>query len=276
MKRAISLILVLALCLSLCACGKSKAAKEAEAAIEAIGEVTIDSGEAIKNAEKLYNILTDAEKADVDNRMVLVDAREAFDLLQGEVIYENAKDAFEKLNQVADKCIDGMDSVYGAWHFGVYEASDVNGTYPDLFYYNMALDVPNFSSDDLESAAEIYAQALSARYNSPTTTKDLVHMSKNDFNYCLYVVQTALDEAGYYDFVEQNMADAEKTLQLLTNTYEDYTYYPKLKEHYSTVKSYADFFISPSGSFKQLADTINSYENAIRTTAADISFLFTK
>lgn len=276
MKRAISLVLVFVLCLSLCACGKSKPVKEAEAAIAAIGEVTIDSGEAIKNAEKLYGILTDAEKAKVDNRMTLVDAREAFDELCEEVIYQNARDAFEKLNQVADKCIEGMDSIYGAWHFGIYEASDVYSTSADTFYYSMSLDVPNFSSDDLESAAEIYAQALSARFNSPTSTKDLVRMSKNDFNYCLYVVQTALDEAGYFDLVEQNMADAEKTLQLLTNTYEDYTYYPKLKEHYSTVKSYVDFFMSPSGSFKQLADTINNYENSIRTTAADVSFLFTK
>lgn len=276
MKKALAMLLTLAVCLALCACGKSKPVKEAEAAISAIGEVTVDSGDAIENAEKLYGILTDAEKAKVDNRLTLVDARETYDGLLNEVIYQNAKEAFEKVNQAADKCIAGMDSVYGAWHFAIYEADDFYGNDPGTFYYKMALDVPHFSSDDLESAADTYAELLSARFETSISTKKLVDMSKNDFNYCLYVVQTALDAAGYYDFVEQNMADAEKTLQMLTNTYDDYTYYPKLKEHYSSVKSYVDFFISPSGSFNQLADTINSYENSIRTTAADVSFLFTK
>jgi len=276
MKKILAVLLALIVCLVLCACGKSKPVKEAEAAIAAIGEVTIDSGDAIENAEKLYGILTDTEKAKVDNRMALVDAREDFDELLSEVVYQNAKDAFEKLNHVADKCIAGMDSIYGAWHFAIYEASDVYGTDPSTFYYKMALDVPNFSSDDLESAADIYAKALSDRLGFTRSTKDLVSISKKDFNYCLYVVETALDEAGYYDSLEKNMADAEKTLQALTNTYDDYTYYPKLKAYYSSIKSYTDFFISPSGSFNQLADTVNDYENSIRTTAADVSFLFSK
>ena len=47
MKKIVSIVLALCLCLSLCACGKSKAAKAAEEAITAIGEVTLASGEAI-------------------------------------------------------------------------------------------------------------------------------------------------------------------------------------------------------------------------------------
>lgn len=46
MKKIVSIVLALCLCLSLCACGKSKAAKAAEEAITAIGEV-MASGEAI-------------------------------------------------------------------------------------------------------------------------------------------------------------------------------------------------------------------------------------
>ena len=52
--------------------------------------------------------------------------------------------------------------------------------------------------------------------------------------------------------------------------------YPKLKEYYSSIKSYVEFFTSPSGSFKQLADTINTYENGIRTLESDVGFLFSK
>lgn len=124
MKRAISFLLAVIMCMSLVGCGKSKAAKEAEAAIDAIGEVTLDSGEAIAYAEKLYGILTDDEKADVENRLTLVDAKEAYAELQGKVIYDNALKSYEKLNEVAALCVDGMDDIYGAWYFGIYEADD--------------------------------------------------------------------------------------------------------------------------------------------------------
>ena len=49
MKKVISLFLVIVMCLSLVACGKSESVKAAEEAIAAIGEVTVDSGEAIAN-----------------------------------------------------------------------------------------------------------------------------------------------------------------------------------------------------------------------------------
>ena len=91
MKKVISLFLVIVMCLSLVACGKSEAVKAAEEAIAAIGEVTVDSGEAIANAEKYYNILTDAEKAEVENRMALVDAKEAFEKVRGEIIQTQRK-----------------------------------------------------------------------------------------------------------------------------------------------------------------------------------------
>lgn len=273
MKKVISLILVLVMCLSLCACGKSKPVKEAEAAITAIGEVTADSGEAIKTAEKLYNILTDAEKAKVKNRLTLVDAREAYDGLQSEIVYSNAKEAYEKLNEVADMCVSGMDDIYGAWYFGIYEAKDVRSTSASTFCYSMALEVPNFSSDELEEATQAYANY----YGNDWCTKDkIVSWAKNDWQKCVEIVEMAFVQKDYYSSIEKEMAEAEGILQELTNTYDDYTYYPKLKDYYSSVKSYVDFFTSPSGSFNQLADTINSYENSIRTTAADVSFLFTK
>ena len=151
MKRIISLLLVFAMCLSLVGCGKSKATKEAEAAIDAIGEVTIDSGDAIKNAEKLYNILTDAEKSDVDNRLVLVEAQEAFAKLQETLIYDNAKKSFEALKEVANLCVNGMDDIYGAWYFGIYKASSASGNY--YFYYDLAKETPNLSGGDLKNAA---------------------------------------------------------------------------------------------------------------------------
>jgi len=258
MKKAISLALVFVLCLSLCACGKSKAAKEAEAAIDAIGEVTVDSGEAIKNAEKLYNILTDAEKADVDNRLTLVEAQEKYAELQSELTYENAKKAYEALKEVADMCVTGMDAVYGAWYYGIYKADAKYG----VTFYALSLETPGFSSSEIEDAAKVIGMKESSL--------------KGNWQNCLNLVLSAIALRGDYTAIDEKMSAAEDILQELTSTYDDYTYYPKLKSYYSAVSSYVDFYENPTGSFKQLADTVKEFENTIRTYEADVSFLFTK
>lgn len=52
MKKAVIFIVSIVLCVSLCACGKSEAVKSAEDAISAIGEVFVDSGDAIAKRRK--------------------------------------------------------------------------------------------------------------------------------------------------------------------------------------------------------------------------------
>lgn len=79
MKKVISLLLALVLCISLCACGKSKAIKEVETLIDAIGEVTADSETAVLTAEKAYDALTTEESEQVENYSALMEAREALD-----------------------------------------------------------------------------------------------------------------------------------------------------------------------------------------------------
>ena len=145
-KRIGLLVLSICLAMSMCACGKSEATKSAEEAITSIGTVTLDSLEAIENAEKLYDILTDSEKEKVENRLILVEARETYEKLQEEEnkrieeenrkiqeenrakIYEQAKLAYDNLAAMAEVCSVGMDSVYAAWYFGIYEADGYNSS----------------------------------------------------------------------------------------------------------------------------------------------------
>lgn len=260
MKKAIIFIVSIVLCVCLCACGKSEAVKSAEEAISAIGEVSVDSGDAIANAEKLYGILTDAEKEKVENRLTLVEAREQFEKVRGEIIYTNAKEAYVKLKNVADLCVSGMDDIYGAWYFGIYEADDTTAY---TYFLELSRGVNfRFSQDELEEAAE------SLGFEA--------WLAKSDWQYSVMIVENAITTRGDYDRIKTNMSDAEKVLQTLTEEYDDYTYYPKLKDYYSAIKSYVEFYTNPSGSFNQLADTINGYENGIRTLESDVSFLFNK
>ena len=78
-KKLLALCLCLALLTALAGCGKSEYVKNAEALIDAIGEVTADSGEAIEAAQKAYDALTDEDKAKVDNADVLPEAQAALE-----------------------------------------------------------------------------------------------------------------------------------------------------------------------------------------------------
>jgi len=253
MKKIIALVLSFSL---LCACGKSEAVKTAEEAINAIGTVTANSGDTIANAEKMYGILTDAEKEKVKNRLVLVEAQDAFEDIKGEVVYKNAQNAYKKLQEVANLCVTGMDTIYGAWYFGIYEAKSTSD------FDDMAKSVPGFSSNELEKAGKLLG----------INAWDV----GDDWENSLWTAVMAITTRGDYDTITKNMSEAEKVLQSLTDKYDDYTYYPKLKEYYSAIKSYVDFYSNPTGSFSQLADTINDYENRIRTLESDVSFLFNK
>ncbi|MGN1016276.1 MAG: hypothetical protein ACI4PL_04710 [Faecousia sp.] len=126
----------------------------------------------------------------------------------------------------------------------------------------MAQNTPNFTSSELEEAA------TSLGFSGSKV--------KSDWQYCLWTVEAAIEIRGDYAQIQQSMAQAESILQELTEEYDDYTYYPKLKELYAAVNSYVTFYTSPPGSFNQLADTINNYENNIRTLQSDVGFLFSK
>ena len=81
MKKVFILLLAFVMCLSLFACGKSSAVTAAEEAISKIGEVTLDSKEAIDAAKAAYDALEDDDKEKVENAYVLDAAVKGFDAL---------------------------------------------------------------------------------------------------------------------------------------------------------------------------------------------------
>lgn len=114
MKRIVILLLSMIICLLLCACGqneprKSQSVKDVERAIESIGNITLDSGEAISKAESMYEILTDNEKAQVDNKATLAEARFNYDNLlseQKDVWNEQREiDRLDAIKKFRDYCV---------------------------------------------------------------------------------------------------------------------------------------------------------------------------
>lgn len=99
MKKRFLIGISLIMMLLLIGCGKSEYVKKTETSISAIGTVTINSGEFIKQAEMDYNALTEKDKSKVENYQTLVSAREEYDKLVCESIEES-------INALYSKCLE--------------------------------------------------------------------------------------------------------------------------------------------------------------------------
>lgn len=98
MKKFLALLLIVCILFSLCACGKSKAAKEADELILAIGEVTLEKAESINTAERCYDALTTEQKEEVENYAILESSVQKLHALQAAALKEEAISLFKSGN----------------------------------------------------------------------------------------------------------------------------------------------------------------------------------
>ena len=254
MKKIFALVLVLSVCLSLCACGKSKAVKETEKAIDSIGEVSLSSADAIKNAEKLLSVLTDSEKENVDNRLTLVEAREAYDKLASEIIRQKAKASYEKLTEAADIAVTGVEDIYSGANAGVQGARSSSLT---MMYY-----MKNSTSLDNLELSDAYF-ALMKQGNADDSAASGVA-----------VVLLAYDARGTFTQLDYLLNEGLTIVQELTSNYSDETYATKLQEYYTAISVCSDFFKNPTGTFSELESTVKAYKNNISTIQTSLGLLF--
>ena len=112
MKKVIILILTVVLLVSLCACGKSENAKVCEDLISKIGEVTLDSDQAIKVAEEAYDALSDEEKGQIEKSAEkLTASRETYNQL---LIDEKLGDVADMIDAIGDVTLDSEKAIISA------------------------------------------------------------------------------------------------------------------------------------------------------------------
>ena len=118
------------------------AARRTEELIDAIGDVTKNSGSAISDARRAYEALDDAHKEQVKNRQTLFDAIEAYDNIRnstGTVAKPSVNDA-AKDSVADDEGLPFTDVPAGSWYYGgveyAYENGLMNGTSRTTFSPN--------------------------------------------------------------------------------------------------------------------------------------------
>ena len=199
--------------------------------------------------------------------------------------FDNAQKAYDALCDAADETISIMNSVYGAWYFGIYKLSDYKTSKSAGKLSGFAketglseLTIKNAINEYYVNYFKILSGDTEEFKELDKETMDILVDSHiygiEDFNGCLELVYLVFEAEGITNNLNENLTIAKDTLKIMTNDFDDYKHYPTLKDFYSKVSSYAEFAQSPSGSFQQLKDTINDYENSIRTYRTDLSFVF--
>ncbi len=124
MKRMLAMVLALAMLCCLTACGKSENVKNYEAMLEAVGEVTVESDEAIKAAEDAYELLTDEEKEKVDNGKDVVALREQYKEACATARVNAVEKLIEEIGEVTAESKDKLEAAEKAYNDLVNEEQE--------------------------------------------------------------------------------------------------------------------------------------------------------
>ena len=251
MKKVISFIIVLATCASLCACGKSQAVKDVEDAINAIGEVSLDSKEEIEKAERLYDYLTEKEKASVENKGQLAEVRYAYDKLYADEIYNTAKASYELLCEAAEIYTFIAHNMNNTGKFGAN--SNIYTMDRDFckLFAEATHDIfrcPGLTEQEVKAALAFYYNEQGLSGNLPA-----------DQFFCMNLFNRAyVDIRGYH--TKSIMEEAGVLLLSLKDTYNDEKYYPILQELFDFVSTGTEAF-SKVNNFTTLSAWTGEYQS---------------
>ena len=189
-----------------------------------------------------------------------------------ETAFDVAKEAYDKVDvayEITDKF--GSD-IYEAWRLGIYNDDEI-----------LADGVGYLASELSLSESEIIAGValvMADEGEEPETlTKSeanyiFKYMKSNLFSFCVMVVSSAYKANGKADEAQSALDSAKDLMKKMSEKYSDYEHYPKLKEYYTTTKSFFAFCKYSNGSFEQVKTTINNYRNDARNCVSDLDYIF--
>lgn len=275
MKKTIFALSLCAILLLLSACGKSQAVKDVEKAISEIGDVTIESAEAIQNAQKLYNFLTDNEKEQVENRLTLMSAQDAYD----EALREHTK---QELAQVYSELKGAYESVewfgadlYTAWKEGIYNSDKFKGANLNGSVSYLQSKISLSYDDTLWGCTHAYVTGICSsewkgkeeheKAKDAIATGTLFYMSSRNIpTACVLSVIGAYEVNGTTEHIQEVLDMAAEKLNTVDVSDSFHDSFATLNKYYDNMNAFLNFLIKPSGNFTQAEQTINDYKNVAR------------
>lgn len=269
MKKLLSLILVLIMCLPLCACIKSKAAQECEELIAAIGEVSVESKDAIAAAENAYSALTSDEKDSISaSAEILNDALDAY-------YFECCKAIFSELNK-AHKTVDQ----FGADLYAMGSATKDGFNFGDENVYFLKCLLSEVSISLTEDEMKQGIEAAVKGHNL---------LGGSDADICIYVAKThnflgdlcILGVSNAYKLTGSVSAarDALYKASVMMAEFEGEDSYAQryliLKKYYTAIEEYLEICLDceSAAQIAQLGNARDSYQGYVQAYTGDLDAL---
>lgn len=283
MKKVAVFVMITLLCFTLYGC-KSKAVKETEQAIDAIGIVTLESEAAIRQAQKMYEFLTDGEKVKVSNRMVLADALEtyaaavaAYQEEQLQKQREEIVSIYTALKEAADLLDKQGTDLYEAWRVAIYDSEEFEGSNLNGAMKHLKSELFLSYEELLDGAACVLTETILGGNwaDKPETDKQKSRDSAATGTLfwfcsgkipaaCVLTVGAAYRLNGSVETIENalHMYQEKKPLLYVPGT--DDAIWEHMEQLYVSIAAYLDYCQNPTGSFDQSSETINGYRTEIR------------
>lgn len=169
---------------------------------------------------------------------------------------EIAQQAYDLIDSVESLCKDGMGIISAAWHFGIWDAPECK---TDVVMERLSVQI----GCDVSFIEE----------NGGYTADELVN-GNGDFaswEFCLMTAENCLSAVGAYTSVNETLDAARDLIRELSDDYANYQY---LKDYYTKVAAYAAYFENVSGSYNDMVEAIDKYENNIQTAKEPLLFDF--
>ena len=178
--------------------------------------------------------------------------------------YGYGKSAYDSLVRSEKICTEMSDMIYEAWYFAIYNADEYA---TDNGVINAFAEEIGVSTADLRTAYLNYVET--DEYSAAVLAYAL-----SEFRYALAIVGQVFKDKGMIAELDNELANAKEQIKVLGEEYPDYSELAMLKSYYAKLNSYAEFVKSPTGSFNQLGNTIETYEKEIRDCRKELELTF--
>ena len=189
-----------------------------------------------------------------------------------ETAFDVAKEAYDKVDaayQITEKF--GSD-IYEAWRLGIYDDDEIlsNGV------GHLASKLSLSEREIIDGVALVFTDEGEEPETLTKSEANRYFKNMEDylFTFCVMVVSNAYKANGKVDEAQAALDSAKGLMKKMSEQYSDYEHYPKLKEYYTSTKSFFAFCQDPTGSFEQVKTTINDYRNEARDCVSDLDYIF--
>lgn len=289
MKRLISVLLFIVLVFALTAC-KSEAVQNVESLISAIGEVTINSGDVIRDARIAYTELPANEKGKVSNLKDLDAAEKAYDQLYADIVadvidqigeigddskvlIDEARNQYDALTKSQQKLVNNFDVLINAEkEYDIYIVkrlstliNDIKTNYDENKYELIGSLLETVTDDQRErinkEVGGIEAALEEAKVENVTSLISVIRYSKDEpTKQDLVDIISALQQ---YEQLSENAKKKVKNFSKLSKIIQNYKKYADNRE--KTDKLYARAQYIDACKEAQYADLL-AYPNSAKGT----------